>query len=725
MADFIIRPSGDSDWVNAVYLQAPLPVTAQDAVALGLTLGTDYQIGQLGTLAVFSVSDVPAQMAPPALSAGETQITTTLAAAPADNGAVLSRYDLRYSTDQANWTETQDITSPSTITGLVTGTTYFVQSRAVNANGAGAWSASAQAATGTGGTGLVPDPIGSDPTLEIVDGGLVGIDALTATFRLTDDPTALTITNRTAALVPLSQYTGNEQNASAWANAAFTSQQATNDEVALTTTTPGVHVMVWEAREADHATNPPNPRRWSNGAVTSAQVLLDNAPAAMGQPSLAATDTTITVTFGADPTGGVAPITRYDVRYRVSPSGSWIVNQGVMDGVQITGLSDDTAYDVETSAANDPAGAGAWSPTATITTDMGVDTTPPSAVSTTTGAQAGDGDVPVTITDLSEDAPNSFFVLTSSATPPSQAQVLAGQDHTGAAAFASGGFSVTEGVPTDTVTGLPDVDGTYHVYVVYGDAVPNYSPVVAAGQVTLNFGIPAPAIEQQVAAYSSSATIVAGAALETSAITIGTGANRMLVAAVATGTPGANDDLTNCTATFGASGRAQGTGAAMTLLPAGSGNRRTHVLFFALSAPASGTGTVQITANNDNITCGRVQLYELSGADQTIGNVLQAGSVLIDQTAHSAQITTASSNMLLLSALGLEPQGGTDLSTELSTSGAHTEDARGFTGSPLASSDICFAFAHDVRVAPGADTAGWTWTTAADVAIARIAIGGA
>ena len=114
---------------------------------------------------------------------------------------------------------------------------------------------------------VVPDPIGSDPALEIASGGLIGVDALTVTFRLTNDPAGVTVANRTVALVPLTEYTGNEQNASAWVSAAFTSQQAVNDEVTLTAGAPGTHVMVWEAREADHATNPPNPRRWSSGTV--------------------------------------------------------------------------------------------------------------------------------------------------------------------------------------------------------------------------------------------------------------------------------------------------------------------------------------------------------------------------------------------------------------------------------------------------------------------------
>ncbi|MEM1340718.1 MAG: fibronectin type III domain-containing protein [Pseudomonadota bacterium] len=727
MADFIIRPDGDSDWTNAVYLQAPLPVTAQDAISLGLTLGTNYQIGQVGTLASFSVTDVPGQIAAPALAPGTDQITATLAASPADNGAAISQFDLRYSTDQSNWAQLLDIASPTVIGNLTMSTAYFVQTRAVNANGAGDWSVSAQATTGADGAPNIPDPIGSDPNLEIADGGLFAVDALTVTFRLTDDPPALTVTNRTAALVPLAEYTGNEQNASAWVNGVFTSQQAVNDEVTLTATAPGTHVMVWEAREADHATNPPNPRRWSNGAASTAQVLLDNPPGVMGQPSLAATETTITVTFGADPAPGVAPITRYDIRCRLSPSGSWLVNQDVIDGAVLTGLPPSTAHDIETRAANAPGGPGPWSPTATISTLAGAgDVTPPSAANTAVGAQDQDGNIDVIATTLSEDAPNSFFVMTNSATPPSQAQVIAGQDHTGATAFAGGGFSMTQAMPNDTLTGLPDVNGSYHVYVVYGDAVPNYSDVLYAGPVTLNFSTSqAPVIEQQLAAYNSSNTINAGSALETSPLTIGTSTNRMLIAAVTAGTPGANDDLTNCTATFGAAGRTQGTGTSMTLLPAGSGNRRTHTLFFALPAPASGAGTVQITAGNDNMTCGAVRLYEVSGVDQTVGNILEAGSVMIDQTAQSAQLTTPSDSMLTLAALGLEPQGGVDLSPELVTSGGHTEDASGFTGTPLATSDICFAFASGVIATAGADTAGWAWTTAADAAITRIAIGGA
>lgn len=193
MADFIIRPNGDSDWANALFLQAPLPITAQDAAALGLTLGTDYQIGQLGELATFSVTDLPAQMAAPALAGHASSLTVTLASDPADNGTAITGYDVRYSTDQSTWTQVTDITSPYEITGLSNNMVYYVQSRAVNANGGGAWSISANAATAVDIITPVINAISYDDATQELMVDIIeasgSVTAVWATANLATDPT--------------------------------------------------------------------------------------------------------------------------------------------------------------------------------------------------------------------------------------------------------------------------------------------------------------------------------------------------------------------------------------------------------------------------------------------------------------------------------------------------------------------------------------------------------
>ncbi|WP_428516250.1 fibronectin type III domain-containing protein [Roseovarius sp.] len=85
----------------------------------------------------------PAQMAAPTVTAtSATEISVDLATAPDDGGSEITGYDLRWSTNQADWTTLLDIADPQTIDELTAETEYFVQTRAVNAVGPGPWSAS-------------------------------------------------------------------------------------------------------------------------------------------------------------------------------------------------------------------------------------------------------------------------------------------------------------------------------------------------------------------------------------------------------------------------------------------------------------------------------------------------------------------------------------------------------------------------------------------------------
>ena len=91
---------------------------------------------------------VPAQMAAPSLSAGNGSLTITLAADPSDGGSAITSRDVRFSlAGQNNWSVVSGITSPYNLTGLDLLAAYDVQARAVNAIGAGDWSASATETT--------------------------------------------------------------------------------------------------------------------------------------------------------------------------------------------------------------------------------------------------------------------------------------------------------------------------------------------------------------------------------------------------------------------------------------------------------------------------------------------------------------------------------------------------------------------------------------------------
>jgi len=83
-----------------------------------------------------------------------------------------------------------------------------------------------------------------------------------------------------------------------------------------------------------------------------------------------------------------------------------------------------------------------------------------------------------------EDNGTLYFLLTTSATPPSAAQVKLGQDHTGAAAAYAFGQPVTStGIKSNTATGLTS-NTAYYGYLMHEDAAANQSAVSASGILT-------------------------------------------------------------------------------------------------------------------------------------------------------------------------------------------------------------------------------------------------
>lgn len=150
-------------WLAAVFVWCSIRGTDPDTY--GLQLGdmsdsiTSAQKAELVDLIRDVISDptlaqistpatVPAQMSAPVVtSTGENSISVDRDAAPADGGEPITSYDLRWSTDETNWTTVTGISDPETISGLTASTLYYVQTRAVNSIGAGAWSTSGSVTT--------------------------------------------------------------------------------------------------------------------------------------------------------------------------------------------------------------------------------------------------------------------------------------------------------------------------------------------------------------------------------------------------------------------------------------------------------------------------------------------------------------------------------------------------------------------------------------------------
>lgn len=145
----------------------------------------------------------------------------------------------------------------------------------------------------------------------------------------------------------------------------------------------------------------------------------------------------------------------------------------------ITGLTASTTYDIEVRAINAD-GNGAWSAVESFTTTT-PDTTAPTV--TDVGAVVKSNALAVISATTNDGTGTMRVVTTTSATPPSKAQVKAGQDHTGAAAvFAASQAIGSTGIKTFNATGHAALQ-TYYGYVVHTDAAdtPNDSDVEATG----------------------------------------------------------------------------------------------------------------------------------------------------------------------------------------------------------------------------------------------------
>lgn len=187
-----------------------------------------------------------------------------------------------------------------------------------------------------------------------------------------------------------------------------------------------------------------------------------------------ATSNDLTVTISALPSDGGSAIT--DLQYTLNAGTSWISFGAATVGTYtISGLTNGVSQAVQIRAINS-VGAGTASDIKSATPSA--DVTAPtlsSPTDTANGANAMTGSV-----STNEANGTLWWVVSTSATAPSAAQVKAGQMHTGAAAAASGSQAVTTtGVQNMSDNGL--AAGTaYYTHFMHEDAATNQSAVSSA-----------------------------------------------------------------------------------------------------------------------------------------------------------------------------------------------------------------------------------------------------
>ena len=174
-------PTGNwGDWTQSS--SALLKNLSTTHTVTGLTNGTAYHFkvramnlsspGQASSEASATpTAQAPAKPETPTLIAGHQQLTVSWTA-PANNGATINDYDVRYKQSSASrWTNrTHSGTTASTvITGLTNGQSYLVKVRAKNTVGTGDWSPNATAtpATQVPATPLAPTLAPRDQKIEV------------------------------------------------------------------------------------------------------------------------------------------------------------------------------------------------------------------------------------------------------------------------------------------------------------------------------------------------------------------------------------------------------------------------------------------------------------------------------------------------------------------------------------------------------------------------------
>ena len=331
-------------------------------VVVRATSGTGERLKTEDQTITVTVTDedgeAPGVPAAPTVSSASVSSVTAAWAAPANAGPPITDYDYRYrvKTPQGSWTEVTNTTSTAlgaTIAGLAEDTEYEVQVRATNAEGTGGWS----------------DPPGSGST----DANAAPSFTTPATFDAAENQTAV------GTVVASDSDTGDSVTGYAIqggadrskfsigaASGVLTFTSAPNFEAATDADTDNDYVVVVRATSGTG-------ERLKTADQTITVTVTDEAGEAPGAPATptvsSASVSSVTAAWAAPANAG-PPITDYDYRYRVkTPQGSWTEVTNTTStalGATITGLAEDTEYEVQVRATNaegtsdwsDPPGSG-------------------------------------------------------------------------------------------------------------------------------------------------------------------------------------------------------------------------------------------------------------------------------------------------------------------------------------------------------------------------------
>ena len=328
-------------------------------VTVQATSGTDTRVKTATQTITVTVTDVsgeaPGKPAAPTVSAASVTSLTVTWSAPANAGPAITDYDVQYREGTGgSWSDGGHTGAAltATLTGLSENTSYDVQVRATNDEGTGDWSDS-----GTGTTDANAAPaFTSSATFDAAENQTTAGTVLAADSDAGDDITGYAITGGADqaffSVVP--------------ATGVLTFQSAPNFEDAKDTDTNNTYVVEVQATSGTDT----RVKTATQAITVTVTDVSGEAPGKPAAPTVAAASvTSLTVNWSAPANAGPA-ITDYDVQYREGTGGSWSDggHTGAALTATLTGLSENTSYDVQVRATNDE-GTGDWSDSGTGTTD--------------------------------------------------------------------------------------------------------------------------------------------------------------------------------------------------------------------------------------------------------------------------------------------------------------------------------------------------------------------
>ncbi len=311
---------------------------------------------QTVTVSVTDVSgEAPGKPDAPTVSAASVTSLSVNWSAPDNAGPAITDYDVQYREGASgDWSDGNHSGTAvtATLTGLSENTSYQVQVRAKNDEGTGAWSDS-----GSGATDANAAPAFTSPaTFSMAENGTEVAMVLASDSDSDDDVTGYALTGGAdQAFFSIGATDG-----------ALTFDAAPNYEDAKDQGSNNTYVVEVTATSGAG-------ERVKTATQTITVTVTDVAGEAPGKPAApgvsAASVTSLSVNWSA-PTNAGPAITDYDVQYREGNSGGWTDGNynGAATTATLTGLSENTSYQVQVRATNDE-GTGSWSDSGSRRTD--------------------------------------------------------------------------------------------------------------------------------------------------------------------------------------------------------------------------------------------------------------------------------------------------------------------------------------------------------------------